>query len=893
MNDSQSDPAPPAATRGRLRIYLGYAAGVGKTYMMLTAALRCQARGVDVVVGLAETHGAAETMALLQRLPQQRPRTELLANRPVHALDLDALLQRRPQLVLVDDLARRNPPGSRHAQRYQDVADLLDEGIDVYATLDVQHLESLKDVVARITGLAEAETVPDDIVDQAAELTLVDRPVAELLQQLTPAAPDLSAAEAAARRRFFRSGNLAALREIALRRAADRVDEEMRAYMQSQAIAGPWPARERILVCVSPSPQSERLVRTTRRLAQRLNAEWVAAYVETAAAGDAVGREQVARTLQLAERLGAQTIWLSGRSVADTLLDFAQRHSITRIVAGKSLRPRWRALLRGGSIVDRLVQQSGEVDVYVISAAPARAAAQPRSPAWRWPDAVVARSLLAVGLVTLATALGLPLRNAIAPTNLLVIYVLAVIFTAVWLGRVPAVAASLLSVMAFDFVFVPPYFTVELTDAEYLLTFVGLLAVGMVVGTLTAQARAQEQVARRQESQTSALYALSRRLATVTTLEDIGQAVTAHVQETLGYPAALYAATAPLQPPTLIAQTPGYAGDEASLTIADWVLRRGQPAGCLTDTMADSPAHWMPLSTSAQVAGVLAVLCAADEALLTGARRRLLTAIASQAAVALEKAQLAEQARHARLLEETDQLKTALLNAVSHDLRTPLAAITGVLSTLHDDMALLDEGARHELVYTAWAEARRLNRLVGNLLDMTRLEAGALKIVRQEADIEDLVGSALAQLPGRLQGRAVEIVLPADLPPVEMDFTLMVQVLVNLLDNAVKYSPSAAPISVTARVAGREMVVAVEDRGPGLPPGDPQQLFTRFFRVDRDGVGGTGLGLSIAHGIVHALGGRIWASDRPGGGASFAFALPLTAAEASRPQPDDTRPRAR
>ena len=863
---------------GKLKIYLGYAAGVGKTFAMLEAAQLRQSEGVDVVVGFADTHGRSEANALLTNL-ETIPYLSFPAHDSVQVeMDTDAILARQPQVVLVDDLAHTNAPGMRHVYRYQDVQELLNVGIDVYTTVNVQHLESLNDVVARITGLTVRATIPDSILDKSDEIELIDLPVDELLVRLEAGKVHLPRLESAVMQKFFRQGNLTALREIALRRAADRIDAQMQAYMQSHAIAGPWPAGERLLVCISSSPLSERLVRTTRRLAMRLNAEWIAAYVETPNHMKMTqkDRDRVTQTLQLAETLGAESVRLNGRSVANTLVNYALNRNVTRIVAGKSLRPHWRELLLGGSLIDQIVRQSHGLDVYVIGgspvAAPKKGAAdRPHSASVNW--GAYGKS---VGLVVAATLIGLPLRPYINPTNLVMPYLVAVILAAVWLSRAPAILASLLSVLVFDITFVPPYYAFAVDDAEYLLTFAGLLAVGLVISALTAHSRVQEIAANRREQQTAALYELSQKLAVVTDMNAIAQTAVNHMQDTLGNPAALFLPQSKKTGLKLQAKTAEFELEKDSLAVANWVLRHNQAAGHHTDTLSSVAGTYLPLFSSGQRIGVLAVKFGQSDSPLTGEQRRLLLSFASQVALALERAILSEQAQQAHIFSETEKLQTALLNAISHDLRTPLATITGVLSSLHDDDDLLSKDARLEMVATAWDEARRLNRLVGNLLDMTRLESGALKVVCQPSLVEDLVGATLAQMPNRLRGRTLHVELPAGLPLIDIDFTLLVQVLVNLLDNALKYTPSAVAITIEARQAGDEVVITVKDRGPGLPEEKLAYVFDRFFRVNSDGVSGTGLGLSIAKGIVEAHNGRIWAENRDGGGASFSLALPIT-----------------
>jgi two-component system sensor histidine kinase KdpD len=619
---SLPDNLPPESgqAQGKLKIFLGYAAGVGKTYAMLEAALLRRAEGVDVVVGFVETHGRSEIDALLANLEIIPRRTVTVRDNVLFAMDTDAILARQPQVVLVDDLAHTNAPGLRHTHRYQDVQELLNASIDVYTTVNVQHLESLKDVVARITGFTVRETIPDSVLDESNEIELIDLPINELLDRLEAGKVHLLEPRGQTMQKFFRPGNLTALREIALRRAADRIDAQMRDYMQSHAIAGPWPAGERLLVCVSSSPLSERLVRTARRLAVRLNAEWIAAYVETPGHMklSQADRDRVMQTLQLAETLGAQTVRLNGRSVAETLVNYALNRNVTRIVAGKPLRPRWRELLQGGSLIDQIVRLSQDVDVYIISGTttagrPLAAGHKTRGGGIDWRP-----FWQSVSLVVAATLIGLPLRPFINPTNLVMPYLVAVILAAVWLSRTPAILASLLSVIAFDIIFVPPYYTFVVDDAEYLLTFAGLLAVGLVISTLTARAREQEIAARRRERQTAALYELSQKLAVVTDLSAIAQTAVNHMQETLGNPAALFLPDEVADGLMLRAKTVEFQLEKDSLAVARWVFRHKQVAGHHTDTLSSVDGTYLPLISSGQGVGVLAVEFTQSETPLTG-----------------------------------------------------------------------------------------------------------------------------------------------------------------------------------------------------------------------------------------------------------------------------------
>lgn len=861
--DGQSD-------RGRLTIFLGYAAGVGKSRAMLEAAHQRLADGADLVIGHIETDKLSEESSRLAEF-EQIPYRRTPAG---PEMDLDAILARWPQIVLVDKLAHTNLPGSRHLQRYQDVLELLNTGIDVYTTVDIQQIESLVDVVAQITGLTVTETVPDHMLDNAHDIVIVDLPVDELLVRLEAGKIQVPGISEQTLRHFFRPGNLTALREMTLRRAADRVDQQMRAYMQSHDISGPWPANEYLMVCVSVSLLGQRLVRTTRRLARALGAEWVAAYVETPAHSKLpeAAQTQITRTLKLAQELGGKAIRLSGRDIAETLITYANNQNVTKIVVGKPIWPWWRTLLRR-SIVGQMVHLTQDLDIYIISSKLQSASRRPK----RWPPSALSVSfrsyLLSAALVLLATLIGLPLRPFVNPTNLMMSYLIAVMLAAFWFGRYPAITASLLGVIAFDVVFVPPYYTLAVDDGEYLLTLAGLLAVGLVISTLAAQAREHELIVRHREAHTTALYELSQKLSKVTEMADIARIAISHIHTTIGRSAALFL---PHEGQLVLqASSADFHQESGAMEAAGWVFRQERPAGRYTTTLINLAGHYQPLLTSGRAVGVMVITFPPEQTALADDQRRLLRSFATQVALAIEKDQLAKQAQQARLLEETEKLQSALLNSVSHDLRTPLASITGALSSLREDSDLLSESARQELIYTAWEESWRLNRLVANLLDMTRLESGAMKVKQQLNDVADLVGATLANMPIQLKGRNVEVDIPEDLPPITIDFVLMMQVLVNLLENAIKYTPPESAIEIDAYQAGSEIVIRVMDRGPGLPETELDAAFEKFFRGDAGRISGTGLGLSIAKGIVEAHNGRIWVENRAGGGAVFSLSLPL------------------
>ena len=873
--------------RGKLKIFFGYAAGVGKTYAMLESARQRKAEGVDVVVGYVETHGRKETEALLEGLEVIPRRRVPYRHVILEEMDLDAILARRPELVLVDELAHTNAPGSRHLKRYQDVEELLDAGIQVYTTLNVQHLESLNDVVAQITGIRVRETVPDRIFDGADEVELIDLPPEELLQRLKEGKVYVPEQAERAMRKFFRPGNLLALRELALRRTAQRVDREMRAYMVTHGIPGPWPAGERVLVCVGATPMAERLVRTARRLARYLDAEWFALYVETPAdrKRPAVERELASRALRLAEELGGKAVTVPGLDVAEEIVHYARAHNITTIVLEKSVRPRWRELL-APSIVDRVLRHSESVDVHVISARGGTA----QRPRWRarYARGSARGAVAAAGLVAAVTAVGHLMLDGVAAVNLVMFYLLVVVVAGLLWGQVAAVTASVLGVLAFDFFLVPPRLSFAVSDAQYLITFAALLTVALTLGSLTSRLRGQVELARQRERENAVVYALTRALVAVHTEDEIAR-TTVREMERSGWQAAL------LLPDggglRVAAASRGMLLDEKELAAATWTYHHGQPSGRGESTLPGTRARYFPLRAGKGILGVLAVAGEGDAELRSPDHRRVLEALAAQVATALERVRLAEEARRAQLASEAERLYTVLLNSVSHGLRTPLAAIIGALSALARTGHGPKDPQWRELLETCCEEAQRLNRLVGNLLDITRLQAGRPQLLLEWCDLEEVVNHALEQMAPYIKDRPVHVRTDPGLPLVRADHGLMAQVLINLLDNAVKYSPPGSPIEIALQKEQDEVWVQVADRGYGIPEQHRERVFEKFYRVEQPGSPpGTGLGLAICKAAVEAHGGRIWLEARPGGGTTVTFALPA-AREQEVTEPDGTQRR--
>ncbi|MBS0212404.1 MAG: sensor histidine kinase KdpD [Proteobacteria bacterium] len=882
------------ARRGRLKIFFGAAAGVGKSYAMLENARRLRTEGVDAVVGYVELHGRAETEALLDGLEMLPAQTIGHRGIGLREFDLNGALARHPALVLVDELAHTNVPGARHPKRWQDVEELLQAGIDVHTTMNVQHLESLNDVVAQITGVHVRETVPDVVFDRADEVELIDLPPDDLIVRLREGKVYGGEKSAQALGEFFRKGNLIALRQLALRATADRVDAAMREYRERHAIAAPWVAGERLLVCVGPDALSERVVRAARRLAFAHHAQWLAAYVETPSLQrlPQETRDRVLRTLKLAEQLGAQTENLSGDSVAAELVALANARNVSKIIVGKPLKPRWRDRLKR-SLVDELIRASGAIDVYVITGEEGEASVTPsRIPkrSSQWP--AYARSL---AVVVAATLVCLPLAERIDRINLAMVYLLATAVAAWRFGRGPSVASAVLGVLAFDFLFVPPYYSFAVSDTQYLMTFAVMLATGLMISGLTAFGRRQAAVARSRERRTAELYSLSRELAASRHLDDLAKVLVRHVVATMDCEAAVllpdgdrriadpahFCSRGQVRSQGSVNRLP-VPGNE--LGIAQYSFDHQEMAGLGTGTLAGADAIYLPLKALHRCVGVLGVRPhdpgsspgQALRQLQNPEQMHLLETFTTQAAVAMERVLLAQAAQDASVEVESERMRNVLLSSISHDFRTPLATIVGSASTLLADEARLDETRRRVLLGGMLDEATRMTRLVGDLLDLTRLSSGKIALRRDWASLDELVGAVLARMDEALSGREIAIAMPADLPLVPCDEVLVAQVLGNLLENALKHTPPGTAIEVGAETVPGAIRVRLRDHGPGLPPGEEERVFEKFHRARaEEAQSGFGLGLTICKYIVEAHGGIIAASNAPGGGAEFAFTLPL------------------
>ncbi len=860
---------------GRLRIFLGMAPGVGKTYSMLEAARIKHSEGVEVLVGVAETHGRAETEALLADLSILPRRRIDYRGHALAEFDLDEALRRRPELLLVDELAHTNAPGCRHDKRWKDVEELLDNGIDVWSTLNVQHLESLGDVVAQITGVRVRETVPDTLLERAESVVLVDLPPDDLRQRLKEGKVYLPRQADWASANFFRQGNLMALRELALRATALRANAEVLVYRHGRSIQTTWPTSERILVCVGPSPSSAKLVRAAKRLASELHAPWLALSVQADLPQRA--RDNALRHLRLAEELGAETFVISGVNVAREIVAFARQQNVTKIVVGKPVRRRLRDYVFG-SPVDRLVRESEEIDVHVIRGesgeAPAPAVARRPLPAVPWRQYAGATLVLALG-----TALCSWIHPFLDLANLIMVYMLGVMAVAIWLSRGPALFASVMSVVAFDFFFVPPHYSFAVSDVRHIITFAVMFLVAMVMSSMAGKLKRQAETAVNAGRQSAALASLGRELVATRGADRLLSVAQRHLVEVFKVRIAI------LLPDdagalAVRAKSPGTpALHGKNLGVAQWALANGKPAGWGTQTLPDTDMLFLPLKGAGGLAvGVVALSAEEAEAqnrLRLPDQQRLLEAFLAQIAQALEVDRLEEAAKATHVAMEAEKLKSSLLSAVTHDFQTPLAAISGSAETI----MLLGNAAPPDtvrgLAENIRRESERLSRLVGNLLRMARLESGKFKPNLQPVPLEEVVGAALNRTEPYLANHPVTVDLPPDLPLVSMDEVLMEQLFVNLLENAARHTPAGTPVAVAAKIQEGRVLVQVTDRGAGLPSEELERIFERFYRVNRGaGADGYGLGLAICRLIAKVHGGEISAKNVPGGGLRIDLTLP-------------------
>jgi len=868
---------------GKLRIFVGAAPGVGKTYEMLQQAHARKKDGYDIVVGVVETHGRRETDALLSGL-EVIPRKHIeYRGQWLDEMDLDAIIARRPQIVLVDELAHTNVEGSRHPKRYLDVEELMSHGIDVYTTVNIQHIESLNDVVAQITHVRVRETVPDTVFDRADAVELVDLTPDDLIQRLKEGKVYVPREAERALQHFFSPANLTALRELALRRTAERVDEQLLSEMQAHAIQGPWAAGERILVCISEDPRCAGLVRYAKRLADRLHGPWTALYVESRRALQLseVERDRVADTLRLAQSLGGEAITLpsTGPSIADDVTDYAQANNVTQIIIGKSERTRWFEILHG-SVVHDLVRRSGNISVHVIAGDTIAGQPIPRKstrPAER-DDAFDPRPYGAA-LAAVAVALGFAELIAawIGGANADLVFLTAIVAVAVRFGLLPSLIASIAASLVYDFFFLPPIYSFTIADPHNFTAFGFFILVAIIVSSVAARGRTQAVATVERARTTESLYAFSRKLAGTASLDDVLWATAYQTALMLKVRVVLL-----LPERGSIVVKAGYPPedtlDDADIAAAKWAWDNNRVAGRGSDTLPGAKRLFLPLRTGRGAVGVMGIDSDKPGPLLTPDQRRLLDALGDQGALAIERVKLVEEMDRVERAAETERLRSALLTSISHDLKTPLAAVLGSASTLRDLADRLSDSERAELLGTIIDESERLNRFIANLLDMTKLESGAITPNVALHDLGEIVGSALQRASRILSRHQIELELAPDLPMLELDAVLFEQVLFNILDNAAKYAPPETTIRIQAWRSGDAVSLRVLDEGSGIPAPDLEHIFGKFYRAQKaDQVrAGTGLGLAISRGFVEAMRGTIVAANRPDRpGAMFTVSLPI------------------
>ena len=864
--DSRPDPDALLAVageegRGRLKIFLGAAPGVGKTFAMLSAARQLKREGVTVLIGLVETHGRAETQALLDGLDILPRRTVLYHGHTVEEFDLDAALALKPPLLVVDELAHTNAPDSRHPKRYQDVEELLRAGIDVWTAVNIQHLESLSDVVSKITGVTIRETIPDTVVEKANEVVVVDITPNELLARLKEGKVYLPDNARRAADNFFKAGNLTALRELALRRTADRVDDQMVAYLRQNAIEGAWPTAERLLVCVGPDGFSETVVRAASRLANGLNAGWVAVTLERAGyeLTDEAALRRVDETMRLAERLGAETARLVGRDLPEELLGYARRENITQIVIGRSGAGLW-ARLRGRSLPSELVRRARDVAIHVVIGE----APHPSPFHIRWPGKrkTAWGLFVAFGTVAAAVAVGLVVSRYMQLPNLSMIFLAAVLVCAVSLGVWSAIAAAILSFLAYNFFFIPPIYTFSVAEPHELFALVIFLLVAVLTGSLAGRVRDQSDAARKRVATIQALYDVARKLSGTASLDDVLWIVARQAAAALKGQVVILLPQgddleirAAFPPEDTLGTSEGAA--------ARWAFQNGEVAGWRSGTLPNAQFQFQPMRTSRGTLGVVGFEPADRTVPLPAEDERALAALLDQAAIAIERTQLVSEARDAEAKAEKEHLLTALLSSISHDLRTPLASIIGSITTLRRYGHRMPETDQADLLEAIEEEASRLARFVSNLLDMTKLESGSLDLRRDWIDVSDAARAAVERARRAFPHRRIDLALAPELPLVRGDAVLLEQVVFNLLDNADKFTPGGSPTAVRIAVADDDLRILVEDEGPGIPAESLDRVFEKFARLNGgDGrPAGTGLGLAIAKGVIEAMGGNIHAES--------------------------------
>jgi two-component system, OmpR family, sensor histidine kinase KdpD len=857
--------------RGKLKIYLGAAPGVGKTYTMLADASAKRMQGLDVVAGVVESHGRKEIEELLKKVEVLPKYNMEYHGKVLTEFDLDAALARDPGLILIDEMAHTNIPGLRHAKRWQDIKELLNRGIDVYTTLNVQHIESLNDVIAQIIGIKVRETVPDSFLDLAHAIELVDLPPDDLIKRLQEGKIYIPAQVELASQHFFRKSNLTALRELALRVTAERVDKQVQQHRKVEGVEHTWPTTERLLVCIGSSAASAKIVRAASRMASSLRADWIAVHVDVPHLTQQQ-RNQAIQNLRLAEQQGAETRILSGLDIVSELIHFARDRNVTKIAIGKRARPRWKEIIFG-SLVDELVRKSGEIDIYIIRGENNLANVSKSLPAKRqmgWND--YGFSLLIVAVITAINYFLFPMVHFI---TVFMLYLLSMVLLAMRGKTGPVIFAVLFSMFVCYFLFFIPKINSAIFYLEYIFMVFVMLEVAYLISSLTRINRQQAEIAHLVEQRTSALHTLTQLLASTRGLDKL-------LEIAINYIATIFNSEVfALLPDNNILKIRASSNPKKVLTakdqgVAQWVYELGQVAGLGTDTLPFSDAVYVPLLGSQGAVGVLKVHPKVVEKLLIPEQLRLLESCANQVALALEVDRLQEKAKHTQIAIETERLRTALFSSLSHELRHPLSAIVSIINHFIKEKKESIGAAAQDLIQNIAHEAESLNRLINNLLQITQLEEGKIKLKKKAHSLEKIVKLSLARVEKKLADRPCHVHIPSHAPKVFVDKVLLEQVLVNLLENAILYTPAATAIDISASFEEDNVLISVSDSGPGLPVEDIEMIFEKFYRGQKPtAAGGAGLGLTVCQSIIKAHGGRIWAENRWGGGAVFYFVLPL------------------
>lgn len=856
--------------RGKLKIFFGMCAGVGKTYSMLRFALADKAKGIDVVIGYVEPHSRKETLALIEGLELIARKTIGYKGTTLQEMDLDEVLKRKPEIVLVDELAHTNAPGCRHSKRYQDILEILDNGINVYTTVNVQHLESRNDIVAQITGITIRETIPDEIFETADEIELVDITPDVLLERLAEGKIYTPERSKEAVENFFRKGNITALREMSLRIVADRVDKQLRNYMQEKRISGPWKSGMNLLAVIGPSPHSAKLIRWAKNLSYTMGASLTALYVETTKPLNADQKRQLNKNLGLARQLGAEIISTSGDDLVKAILTTSRKENITHIIIGKPRHRNIYSLFTLGNFVQRLIRYSGNIDVYVLGSDIGNDNRHFRQPlSFPTFTSGIMQYILVSVIIILCSAVCFHFTNYLGYQSVSFILLFVVSILATFLGIGPILLASSLSAFVWNFFFIPPRFTVHIEKTEDALMFVMFFIIALVNGVLTARVRRQERLTRDREERTNALYQLTKELANAGDMNDLIKIAVKEIKKHFGLDVFFLLQDG-------MNNLSEYSGKNAvkkltdsEFSVAEWVFSHSRKAGQYTDTLPSNKLTFYPLTGNRIKPGVMAVHHPGP---LQGENDEFWDTFLTQISNAIEREFLDDLARKARFLDESDKLYKTLFNSISHELRIPVATIMGASDSLLSSHHSIE--IRNELSYEIFKASQRLNHLIENLLSMSRLESGHITPRLDWCDMHDLINKVSENLDDELKPFKLHVVISEDMPFVKLDFGLMEQVLYNLLYNATQYALSSTIIRVKAFYDNGMLTLQVMDRGPGFPKKEISLIFNKFYRLEGSRAGGTGLGLSIARGFVEAHNGTILVENRKNGGALFTIKIP-------------------